>query len=418
MNDKSLYQKLLGLTSPWEVVEVTLDTGQEEVQVQVDLEEKTRLLPCPECQQPCPIYDHRDERAWRHLDSCGFQTWLLSSVPRVNCSDHGILTVETPWSVPYSRWTLAFESFALWLLQATQCQAKAARLLRVSEDQLREVMKQAVERGLSRRDPERAVPHVTLDETSQGRGLHYLTIVGAEERVLEAEERVLEVVEEHSQNAAETALKKGLSEEQRSSVETVTMDMWRAFEAAREAVLPQAETVYDRFHLAADLNEAVDQTRRREHRLLSQTGNTLLKGTQYLWLHAPEHLSEKQRRQLETLKKKELETVKVWSLKEAFRSFFNCQTVEEGNAFFQNWEAKVRQLGNEALLRVSEQLKTHWKGVVAYLRHRVTNASAEGLNSQIQTLKATARGFRNPSCFRRSILFFFGHLDLYPQTSL
>jgi transposase len=305
---------------------------------------------------------------------------------------------------------LAFESFAVWLLQATQCQAKAARLLRVSEDQLRELMKRAVERGLSRRDAERIVPHVTLDETSQGRGLHYLTIAGEGERALE-------VVEEHTQHAAETALQRGLSEAQRNSVKTVTMDMWRAFEAAKETVLPQAETVYDRFHIAADLNEAVDQTRRKEHRQQSQVGNPSLRGTKYLWLRAPERLSEKQRKQLEELKTKELETVKAWSLKEAFRSFFDCETVEAGDAFFQNWEKKVRQLGNAPLLRVAEQLKAHWEGVRAYLRHRVTNASAEGLNSQIQALQATARGFRNATCFRRAILFFLGHLNLFPQIS-
>jgi hypothetical protein len=46
-----------------------------------------------------------------------------------------------------------------------------------------------------------------------------------------------------------------------------------------------------------------------------------------------------------------------------------------------------------------------------------SNASAEGLNSQIQALKALARGFRNGSCFRRAILFFFGQLHLYPQIS-
>jgi transposase len=410
MNDKTLYQKLLGLTSPWEVVGVTLDAEKEEVRVQVALEGKARALPCPDCQQPCPTYDHREERAWRHLDSCGFQTWLVANVPRVNCSEHGVQTVETPWSAPYSRWTLAFESFAVWLLQATQCQAKAARLLRVSEDQLRAVMKQAVERGLSRRDREQGVPHVTLDETSQGRGLHYLTIVGAGDRVLE-------VVEEHTQKAAEIALKAGLSETQRLSVKTVTMDMWRAFEAAKETVLPQAETVYDRFHIAADLNDAVDQTRRQEHHTLLQAGHSVLKGTKYLWLHAPEHLSDPQKERLEALQTQALETVKVWSLKEAFRSFFECETVEAGETFFGKWEKAVRQLGNPPLLQVAEQLKAHWEGVLAYLRHRVTNAGAEGLNSQIQSLKASARGFRNGSCFRRAILFFFGHLSLYPQTS-
>src|SRR5207253_2033690 len=114
---------------------------------------------------------------------------------------------------------------------------------------------------------------------------------------------------------------------QRATVETVTMDMWRAFEAAREVVVPHAETVYDRFHIAADLNDAVDQTRRREHRQRSGEGNSPLKGTKYLWLSHPEDLSPPQRERLETLRKQELETVKVWSFKEAFRTFFECESI-------------------------------------------------------------------------------------------
>jgi transposase len=120
---------------------------------------------------------------------------------------------------------------------------------------------------------------------------------------------------------------------------------------------------------------------------------------------------------LEILRTQALEAVKACSLKKAFRSFSERETVEAGEKFFRQREKTVRQLGNLSLLRVTEPLRTRWKGVRAYLRHRVANVSAEGLNSQIQALKAVARGFRNGSCFRRAILFFFGQLHLYPQLS-
>jgi transposase len=61
--------------------------------------------------------------------------------------------------------------------------------------------------------------------------------------------------------------------------------------------------------------------------------------------------------------------------------------------------------------------KRHWSGLAAYLEHRVTNALAESLNTQIQLLKAKARGFRFASGFRRTILFHLGQLDLYPHES-
>jgi transposase len=414
MENNELYRKVLGIEPPWKVSEVELKVSEKEVRVRVDYDRSAGDLVCPQCGKVCPVYDHREERAWRHLDSCEFRTWVVATVPRIHCPEHGVQTAVVPWSTPYSRWTLAFESFALWVLRATETQAGAARLLHISEEALHELMNRAVERGLARRVnsegvKEEAVPQVTIDETSR-RGREYVTIVGDGERVLE-------VAEDHTQEAAEHALKASLSEEQRKQVETITMDMWRAYEGASAKTLPSAEIVYDRFHLVSDLNEAVDQTRRTEQRRLIQEGPSPLTGTKYLWLHRPEELSAEQRVQLDALREQDLETVKVWSLKEAFQAFFSCETVEKGEAFFREWYRKVKALGNEPLEEVAEQIERHLDGVLAFLRHRVTNAGAEGLNSRIQTLKENARGFANTACFRIAILFHLGHLDLDPQPS-
>ncbi|HWQ32308.1 MAG TPA: transposase, partial [Blastocatellia bacterium] len=64
--------------------------------------------------------------------------------------------------------------------------------------------------------------------------------------------------------------------------------------------------------------------------------------------------------------------------------------------------------------RVANMFKEHWSGLIAYLRHRVSNGLAESVNGRIQQLKAKARGFKSWFGFRRAILFHFGQLDLYP----
>lgn len=407
MNDTELYHQLLGLVAPWDVIEVKVDLSDKSVRVRVEPDRKT-FLECPDCQTLSPIYDGGEERSWRHLDSCGFETWLVANAWRVNCPEHGVQTVVVPWSHPYSRWTLAFETFAILVLQSTGCQATAARLLQLSPDQVHDLMGRAVERGLSRRDHKEPVPHVTIDETNSGHGLHYLTIIGDGERAIE-------VVEEHTQQAAETALSSALSVEQRSLVESVTMDMWPAFEAAQKEVLPDADRVYDRYHVAANLNTAVDLTRRSENKSLSKDGNTSLKGTKYLWLSGPNELNATQQAQLESLRKQPLETVKVWAAKEDFRAFFDCACEAGGKLFFDRWYTDAKAVGNAALDAVAEQLRTHLDGLLTYFRHRVTNAGAEGLNSRIQDLKANARGFRNPAGFRTAILFHLGKLDLSPH---
>ena len=51
-----------------------------------------------------------------------------------------------------------------------------------------------------------------------------------------------------------------------------------------------------------------------------------------------------------------------------------------------------------------------------FFTHRITNAVAEGLNSQIATIQKIAYGFRNKGHFRTTVLFRCGGLDLYPKT--
>jgi hypothetical protein len=81
MQDKELYQHILGLTAPWTVSEVKLDMDSQEIRVRVQHPRGTKFC-CPECQKELACYDHGEERQWRHLDSCQFKTILLARVQR------------------------------------------------------------------------------------------------------------------------------------------------------------------------------------------------------------------------------------------------------------------------------------------------------------------------------------------------
>ncbi len=84
MQDRELYQQILGLSSPWTVADVQLDHEAQEIRVRVEHPRGTTFR-CPECDCDCAIHDHADERRWRHLDSCQFKTLLIAAPPRVKC---------------------------------------------------------------------------------------------------------------------------------------------------------------------------------------------------------------------------------------------------------------------------------------------------------------------------------------------
>jgi len=82
MQDKELYQQILGLESPWRVERVELDSQQHEIRVRVEHPRGAKFF-CPECQAELPCHDHAAVRRWRHLVSCQYKTVLVASQPRV-----------------------------------------------------------------------------------------------------------------------------------------------------------------------------------------------------------------------------------------------------------------------------------------------------------------------------------------------
>jgi transposase len=109
MQDTELYRYLLGIGEPWTVERVTLDMENQRIDVWATHPEEIRW-PCPECGSLASLYDHAPERAWRHLDSCQFKTFLHARPPRVNCKEHGVRQVRLSWAEESSRFTLLFES--------------------------------------------------------------------------------------------------------------------------------------------------------------------------------------------------------------------------------------------------------------------------------------------------------------------
>ena len=278
MRDTDLYRRLLGLESPWTVDRVDLDVKTRQVDVYAK-HEKQKAWPCPECKKPCGLHDHDAERIWRHLDSCGFGTFLHARVPRVSCPEHGVRQVRVPWAEPSSRFTALFEQFAIDVLLETSITG-AAEILGITWDEAHHLMARAVARGLARR------PHVVprqlgVDEKAIAKGQRYATMLVDLEHG-----HVVEIAEGRTTESLLACLGR-FSINELSTVEAIAMDMWAPYAQVFRAVVDDADDkiVYDRFHIVGHMNEAVDQVRRRENKELRADGDDRLVGSKHLWLY-------------------------------------------------------------------------------------------------------------------------------------
>src|SRR5271170_2596948 len=113
--------------------------------------------------------------------------------------------------------------------------------------------------------------------------------------------------------------------------------MWRPFVASTRQHAPQAEIVHDKFHVSKHLNEAVDQVRRRENKVLRAAGDDRLVGSKQLWLFAPKNLSKARKRELDALRQETLKTSRAWAIKEHFRKFWDYVYASSALDFFRDW---------------------------------------------------------------------------------
>jgi len=402
------YRLLLGLDKDWEVERVDLQMAAKRVSIHLR-HVRGVALSCPQCQNACSFFDHAPQREWRHLDTMQFETVLRARVPRCQCADCGVKTIAVPWAGKHSPFTWMFEAFAVAVLQSAASMQEACALLGIGWEAAHRLMERAVARGLDRRSLE-GLEHVGMDEKSFGAGHDYITLLN-ELRTDAA--RVIEVVPGRRSDDA-IRLLETLPAAQRPRIKAVAMDMWDAYLKAGREVLPQADIVHDRYHISARLNAAVDRVRRDEHRRLMQSGDPTLKGSKYQWLRTYEDGRSSEAVSFRALHQLDLKTSRAWHYKEDFRHFWDYRQPGCAQRFYEDWSRSVMRSRLEPLKQVVRLIDAHWKEVFNYIKHRITNAASEGLNSRIQSIKSAARGFRSFANYRIRILFHCGKLDLKP----
>ncbi len=395
MKTERFFDMLLSFGSDWRVDEVIEDT----VGIKVDI----YLSYCGKE----PPYDYAPVRCWRHLDTMQYKSYIHARLPRFRTVDGKVTTLVPPWADKHERQTYLFEAVVIDTLLATTNQSKTASLMKCSFEVVNRIMHRASERGQRRRHASQALRHLSIDEKSFKKGHQYVTVlsdpVGGQ---------VLDVAEGRTKDSCEKLIDNALTVWQRSQVESISMDMWKAFLRAAQQKLPQAKIIHDKFHLIAYLNKAIDKVRRKEVKRHPE-----LKNSRYALLKNTENLTQKQRAKFDAIRQANYQVSKAWQVRENFKDAFGNDTAAQGRAIFEEWFFTALQCGIKEVVEVAIMFSDHINGIINAMTSTLNNAMAERLNGKIQLLKATARGYRSFQHFRNAILFFYGKLNLYPLNS-
>jgi transposase len=355
-----------------------------------------RRLQCGLCRRPAgQVYDRQRQREWLDLSMRGVRMVLRYPPRRVRCRHCGVHVEAFPWAEPWARVTRALAG-AVVVLARSQSWQETARLYGLNWKSVAGMVRRAVEYGLAQRR-HKPLHWIGIDEVSRKKGHQYLTVV------YDLERRVLVWVGEERTEQTLAKFFTGLGARRCATVRIVCMDMWAAYAKAVREKLPNAQILFDRFHVVQHLNQAVDEVRRSEMRRLNRRERVAFKKTRYLLLKNPWNLSRSEQDRLSTLVRWNTPIVRAYYLKESFQMFWDYQQPARSEAHLQQWMRAAKRTRLKAFKGFVHLLEAHLDGILAWTKLRLSNGALEGMNNKIKLVSHRSFGFRSARNFITAI---------------
>jgi len=380
----------------------------------VDVAPHGRRLPrCGECGKKSRRVKDRRKRRWRHLDIAGMKVHLQYAIRRVHCqSCHGVKTEQVEWAGPGRNFTRAFEERAAYLAQ--QCsKSVVSNFLRISWRTVGDIVQRVVQEKLgSVGDRLDGLKHIGIDELSYRKHHEYVTVVIDHERgavVWSSKGKNADTLREFFDE---------LGPERCAKIESVTIDMSKAYIAAVTESVPHARLIFDRFHVQRLLSDAMDETRRDEVRSArTKEAKKALKRTRWALLKSEWNLTDADHQTLAELEKSNATIFRGHMLKEWFVGILEGRQINVARRRMEEWIAEAKASGLDAFCRVSGTVERHLDGILEYVRTRSSNGRTEGLNGKIRTITRRAFGFHSATALISMIFLCCGGVHVTPAFS-
>jgi transposase len=357
--------------------------------IEVGVAPSTRVPYCSGCLcRARHVYDHR-AREWRHLDFAGMKVTLKYWQRRVDCRRCGGVRIElVPWAEPDSDFTRDFEDQVAYLAQVTD-QTTVMKLMRISWKTVGTIAQRVVAR-LGPADRLDGLEYIGIDELSYRRHHEYVTTV--------VDHVATKVVWAAPGKSADTVAGffEDLGPERAAKLKVVTMDMSAAYITAVEKGATQARIVFDRFHVQRMAQDAVDQVRREQVRLLAGSDDAkTLKKTRWALLKNPWNLSAVEKGKLVDVQRENRPLYRAYLLKETLADILGGRQINVARDRLQDWTSWAAHSRLAPLKKLATTIRDHIEGILAFIATGLTNATIEGINGKIRVITRRAYGFHS-----------------------
>lgn len=372
--------------------------------VEVTVRPKARLLTCPCSKRVRSVYDRR-RRRWRHLDLGTKRLWLTYHIRRLHCPDCGVTTEDVPWARPGARFSRDFEDMVLWLAQRTD-RTTVSTLMRCSWESVTSIVTRGVADLLDQRRLE-TLYRIGVDEICYRHPHKYLTIIGDHDTG---------TVVDVQPGRSEESLAAFFDSQQDSALETieaVSMDVSKAYQAAARTHVPKATICFDPFHIMRWVNRALDRVFADAASGPNKVAMSSAQWRQTRWaLRTGENrLTDKKRKLVNQITRASRHVGRAWTLKEQLRDLYRFPH-EPGAArgLLKAWITAAKRSRIPSFVELGKRLQEHFDAVIAAVELGISNALLESINAKIRLINARGYGHHSARTLTAMIYLCLGGL--------
>jgi transposase len=199
-----------------------------------------------------------------------------------------------------------------------------------------------------------------------------------------------------------------------AKIQVVAMDQHDPYKASVKEHCPNAQVVWDRFHIMQTFNNALNDTRMDLHDQLDKR-DPLKKLTRpkykYLFTMNSSKRSSEDSSHLKDVIEANQDFFLLELIKERMISFFHSRDETDARAVLDEIGLWIYESGFSHLKKWYDNFYSNWDTAKNYFRHRVSTAISEGVNNVIKSLKRQAFGYRNMDYFKLKIMQRCGYLN-------
>lgn len=351
---------------------------------------------CSECGNQAPR-KRRIRRKIRDLPILQKDVYLDCELYIVKCPRCGQRREALDFVPKCSRMTTGFESFIFKLVAMTTVK-DTANEYDLSWDTVKNIDKKYLKEKFSKIDYGN-LEYVSIDEIANKKGHDYLTIVmnlDIGKIIWVGKGRKEENIDEFFDT---------LNEKEKERIRAVSIDMWPAFINSAKKNCPNADIVFDKFHIVKKFGEVINKLRNSEYQKAKDAkSKEILKGTKWLLLKNKRNLKSDKKKQLKELLELNENLSKVYILKEDLKHLWDYKSIAWAKKSLDSWIQMAEESEIRGIKSFIKMLRKHEEGILSHCRHPISNGKIEGTNNKIKTLKRKAYGFRDVEYFKLKIL--------------